>query len=175
MKKIILILGPNAVGKSTTSQVLLSKLQKSAYIDADCCRAINPFPLTEATKVAVINNIYCMFRNYLLCKDIEWIVFPYSLHGERSEIWEEVLRKLKEDKLGFSLYPVILKCSWNENIFRARNNHRDEARIERGMKNTFSFYDNFSYPVIDTTYLSVEEVADKIVTDMINGWEGKND
>ncbi len=87
MKKIILILGANAVGKSTAAQALLAKLYRSAYIDADCCRA--------------------------------------------------------------------------------RADHRDEVRIERGMKNTYSFYDAFRYPVIDTTCLSAEETADKILTDVL--------
>ncbi len=56
MKKVILILGSNGVGKSTTAKVLLSKLSKAAYIDGDACRAINPFPFTKATKIAVMKK-----------------------------------------------------------------------------------------------------------------------
>lgn len=44
MKKLILILGPNGVGKTTTAKILLQKLSKCAYVDADWCRAMNPFP-----------------------------------------------------------------------------------------------------------------------------------
>ena len=44
MKKLILIIGPNGVGKTTTAKILLQKLSKCAYVDADWCRAINPFP-----------------------------------------------------------------------------------------------------------------------------------
>lgn len=40
MKKLILILGANGVGKSTAAEMLLQKLFKCAYIDADWCRAI---------------------------------------------------------------------------------------------------------------------------------------
>lgn len=163
MKKIILIVGPNGVGKSTTSEILLSMLPNSAYIDSDCCRAINPFPLTEETKIAVIQNIYCMFHNYLLCNDIETIIFPYGFHGERKEIWEQVLHKLKADDIIFEICPILLKCSWEENIRRAKLDNRDSERIERGMKNTFSFYDSCSYPTIDTTNLDAEEVAEKIL------------
>ena len=47
MKKLILILGANGVGKSTTAEILLQRLSKCAYIDADWCRAINPFPFTD--------------------------------------------------------------------------------------------------------------------------------
>ncbi len=163
MKNIILITGPNGVGKSTTAKSLLSKLNKSAYIDADWCRAINPFHFTKETKIAVTQNIYSMLRNYLMCKDIEWIIFPYSLHGERQSIWENVLEELKRDNLEFNLYPVILKCSKEENVRRAKQDNRDKERIERGMKNTFSCYDTYTCPFIDTTNLTPDEVADGII------------
>lgn len=45
MKKLILIIGPNGVGKTTTAKILLQKLSKCAYVDADWCRVINPFLL----------------------------------------------------------------------------------------------------------------------------------
>lgn len=81
MKKLILIIGPNGVGKTTTAKILLQKLSKCAYVDADWCRAINPFPFTDAAKYAVSQNIYSLFKNYLLCEDIEYIIFPYGFHG----------------------------------------------------------------------------------------------
>lgn len=163
MKKVILIIGSNGVGKSTTSKILLSLLPNSAYIDSDCCRAINPFRLTEETKIAVTQNIYCMFHNYLLCNDINTIIFPYGFHGERKEIWEQVVYKLKADNIMFDIYIILLKCSWEENIRRAKLDNRDSERIERGMKNTFSFYDTDQYITIDTTNLSAEETAEKIL------------
>ncbi len=163
MKKVILIIGSNAVGKSTTAKQLLNKLPNSAYIDADSLRAINPFQFTDGTKEAVIKNIYCVLCNYLLCKDIETIIFPYSLHGERNEIWEQVLEQIKAASIELNLIPIILKCSKEENIRRAKLDNRGNERIERGMKNTFDFYDGFSYPVIDTTDLNVEEVVEKIM------------
>lgn len=58
---------------------------------------------------------------------------------------------------------VILKCSREENIRRAVKDGRDRARIERSMKNTFLFYDEFAYPAIDTTSLRPDEAAEKIL------------
>ncbi len=75
MKKLILIIGPNGVGKTTTAKILLQKLSKCAYVDADWCRAINPYPFTVATKYAITRNIYSLFKNYLLCEDIEYVIF----------------------------------------------------------------------------------------------------
>lgn len=64
-KRLITIVGANGVGKTTTSNSLLQMCPNSAYVDADWCRAINPFQFTEATKKTVTDNIFCLFRNYL--------------------------------------------------------------------------------------------------------------
>lgn len=163
MKKLILIIGANAVGKTTTAKTLLQKLSKCAYVDADWCRAINPFPFTDATKIAVLNNIYSLFKNYLLCEDVEFVIFPYGFHGERKQIFEQVVDKLRKDDIVFEICPIILKCCKEENIKRAVKDGRDRTRIERGMKNTFSFYDRYQYPNIDTTDLRPNQVAEKIL------------
>lgn len=166
MKKVVVLIGPNGVGKSTTAEIFMQKHTKCAYIDSDACRAINPFSLTPATKKAVIENIYCLFRNYLLCIDIEMIVFPYGFHGERKEIFDTVMKRLMDDGITFEIITIVLKCSLDENIRRAAAGGRDRERIERGIKNTFNFYDEFNEPGIDTTDLSPEEVVSQIQTIM---------
>ena len=162
MKKLIILVGSNGVGKSTTAEAFMQRHSKCAYIDSDACRAINPFPLTPATKKAVTDNIYCLLKNYLLCVDIETIVFPYSFHGERKEIFNTVLERLGDGGIVFEMITIVLKCSLEENIKRAVADGRDKERIERGVKNTFRFYDEFNEPSIDTTNLSPEEVANQI-------------
>lgn len=64
MKKVVVLVGPNGVGKSTTAETFMHQHTKCADIDSDACRAINPFPLTLATKKAVIENIYCLLTAY---------------------------------------------------------------------------------------------------------------
>lgn len=163
MKKLILIIGHNGVGKTTTAEILLQKLSKCAYVDADWCHAINPFPFTDATKYAVSQNIYSLFKNYLVCEDIEYIIFPYGFHGERKQIFEQVINKLREDSILFEACPIILKCCKEENIKRAIKDGRDMQRIERGIKNTFAFYEEYTYPNLDSTYLQPNQVAEKII------------
>ena len=70
---------------------------------------------------------------------------------------------MREDGISFEICPVILKCCKEENIRRTINDGRDMERIERGIKNTFRFYDEYSYPNIDSTYLQPEKVAEKII------------
>lgn len=162
-KTLLVIVGPNGVGKSTTAKMLVELCPKCAYVDSDWCRVMNPFSFTEATKRTVTENMYSLLRNYILCDDVNTVVFVYSWHGDRKEIYEKVMQKLKSDALDFEEKVIILKCSLEENITRATRDGRDETRIKRGIENTFSFYDNFSYPCIETTELTPEQVARKIL------------
>ena len=105
---------------------------------------------------------YC-YKNYLLCENIEQVIFPYGFHRERKQIFEQVISSLREDSIPFEVCPIILKCCKEENIRRAINDGRDMERIERGIKDTFHFYDEYAYPNIDSTYLQPEKVAEKII------------
>ena len=135
---------------------------KTAFVDSDWCRSINPFTLTDITKKTVIANLYCLLRNYLLCEEINTVIFTYSWHGERKEIYDNLIKHLLNDGIEFQEIIIILKCSESENRKRALTDNRDIERIERGMKNTFSFYDKFQYPCIDTTHMTVLQVVEQI-------------
>ena len=161
-KKFIVIIGPNGVGKSTTAKSFLARYPKSAFVDSDWCRAINPFPFTKETQKMVMENIFCLIRNYMQCRDIAYVIFTYGFHGARKEIFDEVLQRLEKEKIEFELSIVILKCSLSENIRRMRLDGREDSRIQRGIDNTFCFYDGYDYPVVDTTELEIEQVVDCI-------------
>lgn len=168
IKQLVVIIGTNGVGKSTTARELVEQYVNIAYVDSDWCRVMNPFIFTKETKQTVCENIYCLLRNYLSCKDIDIVVFTYSWHGERKEIYERVIEKLKNDRIEFKETIIILKCSKAENRKRAIKDGRSEERVKRGIEMTFSFYDNFEYPFIDTTHMTSLEVAQEIIH-LING------
>ncbi len=160
--KLIVIVGPNGVGKSTTAKSLLACYPKSAFVDSDWCRAINPFPFTKETKKTVADNIFCFIHNYIQCEDIDYVIFTYGFHGDRKDIFDEVVQRLQKEKANFELIIVVLKCALSENIRRMRLDGREGERIKRGVENTFRFYDQFDYPAIDTTKMAIEEVAGRI-------------
>ena len=162
MKRLIVIVGPNGVGKSTTAMKIKEQYPRSAFVDSDWCRVMNPFILTDITKKTVMENIYCLLHNYLLCEEISTVVFTYSWHDGRKELYDKVIKKLQNDGIEFQEIIVILKCSEYENRRRALVDNRDEERIKRGIKNTFSFYDEFEYPCIDTTNMTILEVAEQV-------------
>lgn len=161
-KKLIVIIGPNGVGKSSTGKEFIRRYPNGAFVDSDWCRAINPFPFTEGTRKAVMENIFCLIRNYLQCEDIDYVIFTYGFHGERKAIFDEVLRGLEKENIKFGLYIIILRCSFEENVRRMELDGREENRIKRGMDNTFHFYDEYDDPIIDTTELKLGQVADSI-------------
>lgn len=163
MKQLIVIIGPNGVGKTTTAKKIVEQYDNVAYVDSDWCRVMNPFVFSESTKKTIMENIYCLLRNYLSCSDVNKVVFTYAWHGERKEIYERVMEKLKNEPIEFKLTIIILKCSKDENIKRAIQDGRDEIRIKRGLEMTFSFYDNFDYLCIDTTDMTPSTVAQQIV------------
>ena len=65
MKQLIVIIGANAVGKSSTAKKIIEQYQRSAFVDSDWCRVINPFILTDITKETVSENIYRYFYIWL--------------------------------------------------------------------------------------------------------------
>lgn len=162
MKQLIVIIGPNGVGKSTTARAFVERYANTAYVDSDWCRVMNPFEFTEITKGTISENIYYMLRNYLICDAVDKVIFTYAWHGARKEIYESVIKKLKEDCIAFKETIIILKCSKDENVKRAITDGRDEVRVKRGMEMTFSFYDVYDYPVIDTTDMTPLQVVEAI-------------
>ena len=94
MTRLVIIVGPNGIGKSTTAMKMKENHPGSAVVDSDWCRVMNPFTLTDITKKTVIENIYCLLRNYLLCEDISTVIFTYSWHGGRKELYDEVIQNI---------------------------------------------------------------------------------
>ena len=162
MKKLLTILGPNGVGKSTTAKAFVEQYENSAYVDAEWCRYMNPFSFSDETKQVVIKNLHCLLFNYFSCSKINTVVFPYGWHGERKQIYDRVIEMLKEQRIDFEEYIIVLDCSKDEIMRRAIKDGRDEERIKRGLENTFLFYNDFDYPRINTTNITPLDVAKQI-------------
>jgi hypothetical protein len=158
IKTLLLLLGPNAVGKSAAALALMQRLQRAALVDSDWCRAMNPYNPDVATE-----NVYALLKNYFRCPEVDLVVFPYGLHGDRQRRLDEVLDGLRADGIELSIYPVVIACSLEENIRRAQNDGRDDSRILRGIDNTFHFYDGFDCPRIDVTNLTAEQAAEEVL------------
>lgn len=162
MKRLILILGPNGVGKSTASAVLLSRIPGSAYIESDSLRMMNPGSFSEEAIFVQKRNILALMRNYLSASFINNIIFPYGLHGHRKKLLDEILSELHSD-YNFEVYTVLLTCTEEENIRRMKNDSRDEERIRRAITNTRAIYYEVDCQKIDVTNLTPEVTAERII------------
>lgn len=153
-----MILGPNGIGKSTTAKIMLQMLPCAALVDSDWCRAMNPYEMNT-----VIENIYALIKNYFLCPEIETIIFPYGFHGDRIQRFEKVKTKLCQEGIEFEIFTVILTCSLEENIRRAKSDMRDDELVKRGVLNTYDIYDELAYIKIDTTDMTADKTAERII------------
>lgn len=160
MKKLVFIHGPNGVGKSTTCEVLHSKLSRSAWLESEWTRRINPFFFNSEIEKMTEENMTFLLRNYMSLSSIDIVIFNWGFHGPRKEIFKRVLLNLSD--IDFEYVPIVITCSEEENVRRMRLQDRSYERIERA-KLIREIYDRMSCFTIDSTYLSVNEVVEKIL------------
>lgn len=161
MKKLILILGPNGVGKSTTSAALLKMLPNSAYIDSDSLRMMNPARGEEVISVQK-QNILALMRNYLKASFVEYVIFPYGYHAHRKTMLGDMISELKAE-FEFEIITILLTCCEEENIRRMKNDGRNDERITYSIENTGTIFDGLDCPKIDTTELTPEQTAERMI------------
>lgn len=160
MKKLIFIHGPNGVGKSTLCKTLNSKIHNSAWLESEWCRMTNPFSFDDEIIKMVEKNISYILRGYLECSTLEYVIFNYGFHGPRKRIFDNILKNLSD--IDYKLIPITITCSYEENRIRMVGDGRDEERINRALA-VRSIYDSLNNPIIDTTYMNVEEAACRVL------------
>jgi len=163
MKRLILVCGPNGVGKTTACQRLLEALPRSAYIDSDWCRMMNPFAFDAATTEIIRANIAALMRNYFRSPVTENVIFSYGFHGPRQRIFQGVRHDLDMSGVAYQFCPILLECSLQEQRRRLMASGRDSARIERAIRNTRHVYSACAYPAVDTTDLTVPQTVEGIL------------
>lgn len=160
MSTLVFIHGPNGVGKSAVCRAVHQRLAHSAWLESEWCRMIRPFVWNEETISLTINNLSSMLRNYLTCPWIDHVLFSYGFHGPRQRIWE-ALRGGLED-ISYRFIPITLACGEEEHIARMIRDGRDPARRQRAVAERYH-YDGLSFPGIDTTHLTIDQVADRAI------------
>ncbi|WP_026476581.1 AAA family ATPase [Alkaliphilus transvaalensis] len=157
-KKLIVVNGTMAVGKTTTCRLLNSKLQNSVWLDGDWCWRMNPFVVNDENKRMVENNISYLLRNFFSNSSIEYIIFNWVIHTEA--IMEMVLDWVKN--FNFDLYKITLTCSEDELKERLLKRQAHEEMIKRSIER-LALYEDLDTFKIDTTNKRSEEVAEEII------------
>lgn len=163
MKRLILICGPNGVGKSTVCRELTGRLGHTAFIDSDACRFMVPFSFSQEEVSVILSNISTMMINYFGLSTVSNVLFQYGFHGVRKAIFDRILKTVSEAGVQYAFCPVILHCSLEENIRRMREDGRDPDRINRAVSHTRALYDAYPFPRIDTTGMSVSQTVEAVM------------
>lgn len=162
MKNLIIILGANGVGKSTTAAELMRILPNSAFIDSDSLRMMNPAGNSAELIQIQKSNILAVMGNYFFSDMIEHVIFPYGIHGHRKQLLEEIIGDISE-KFDIEIFTIVLACSEAENIRRMKIDNRDDERIKRALLFSRPAYDQIDHLKLDTTALTPREAAWAII------------
>lgn len=162
MKKLILIGGTMGVGKTTISKQLKTMLDQSVFLDGDWCWDMHPFVVNDETKEMVLKNITYQLQQFMNCSNIQNIIFCWVMHEQ--SIIDEILSRL--DVSECQVYPISIICSSDALKQHIQTDidkglrHQDvlKASLER-----LPLYDSLNTHKIDTTSLTIEESAIKII------------
>lgn len=158
MKKLIIINGTMAAGKTSTCERLYKRLENSVWLDGDWCWMMNPFVPNAENKQMVQENIIFLLRQYLTNSSFKYVIFNWVIH--REEIFDLILTGLRDHE--FELYKITLLCSPESLRARALAQGRSQEAIDRAIAR-LPLYQKMDTIKIDTSNLAIEEVVDEII------------
>lgn len=161
MKKLIIINGTMGVGKTTTCLELQKLLPKNVFLDGDWCWSMNPFIVTEETKIMVVENIVYQLNNFIKCSQYENIIFCWVMHQQG--IINSIIERLNINNCDLHIFSLI--CSEKALIARIQKDIVNEKRtkdiLERSISRIKS-YENISSIKVDVSSIPAVDAANKI-------------
>ena len=162
MKKLYLIGGTIGIGKTTTCQVLKTKLDKSVFLDGDWCWDMHPFVVNKETKKLVLNNICALLNNDIKCNAIENIIFCWEMHEQ--SIIDDLLSCL--DLNDVKVIAISLVCQ------KEALEKRIQKDIDQGIRKPdvlarsverLEMYQKLNTYKIDVSNKTIEEIVKEII------------
>ena len=162
MKKLYLIGGTMGVGKTTTCQVLKTKLDKSVFLDGDWCWNMHPFVVNKETKKLVLNNICALLNNDIKCNAFENIIFCCVMHEQ--SIIDDLLSRL--DLNDVKVIAISLVCQ------KEALEKRIQKDIDQGIRKPdvlarsverLEMYQKLNTYKIDVSNKTIEEIVKEII------------
>ena len=156
---ILAIAGAMGAGKSAAAACLMEGLHRSVWLDGDWCwQQGRDWHFDSATRAMALDNICYLLRSFVRNEHFERVVFSWVLH--LPETWDALERALSE--LPVIWKPVVLTCSEGELRRRILARGGTEADVERSLSRDAACR-ALGFPLLDTTRLSVEETARRIL------------
>ena len=162
MKKLYLIGGTMGDGKTTTCQVLKTKLDKSVFLDGDWCWNMHPFVVNKETKKLVLNNICALLNNDIKCNAFENIIFCCVMHEQ--SIIDDLLSRL--DLNDVKVIAISLVCQ------KEALEKRIQKDIDQGIRKPdvlarsverLEMYQKLNTYKIDVSNKTIEEIVKEII------------
>ncbi len=162
MKKLYLIGGTMGAGKSAVGSALNRLANKSVWLDGDDLWRMNPFTVSENTKLMVMANIRAVINNFLACPDIDCVIFTWVMHEQ--EIIDDILSGLALDGVEVRAVSLIL----SEESLKSRLEKdiaagiRQPDIVERSL-GYLKKYDTLDTEKLDVSGISPEDAAKRIL------------
>ena len=162
MKKLYLIGGTMGVGKTTTCQVLKTKLDKSVFLDGDWCWDMHPFVVNKETKKLVLNNICTLLNNDIKCNTFENIIFFLVLHEQ--SIIDDILSRLDlNDVKVIAISLVCQKEALEKRIQKDIDQGTRKPDVLARSVERLEMYQKLNTYKIDVSNKTIEEIVKEII------------
>lgn len=149
------------VGKTSTCQILKTKLPDSVFLDGDWCWDMHPFQVTLETKRVVLENITFLLNNFIHCSAYENIIFCWVMHEQG--IIDNILSWL--DTANCQVYLISLVCSQGALQGRLQKDIdakiREKDVISRSLER-ISLYEKLETIKVNVSDISPEQAAELI-------------
>ena len=159
--KVIILNGPMGVGKTAVGKYIAAHTPGTAFIDGDWCLDIHPFVGNRETKIMAVDNILHMIGNYKKCSECKMIVLVWLMDNDW--VYEAIVDGIK--KLELEIKSVTLTCDQTTLTDRWQNDKACPWRTAEWLKistKSLTYFSSLSN-TLDTTNLTIEEVAEKIM------------
>ena len=162
MKNVYLIGGTMGVGKTTTCQILKSKLPECVFLDGDWCWDMQPFQITPETKKMVMENLCFLLNQFIHCSAYENIIFCWVMHEQA--IIDEILAGLKTE--GCLVHTISLICDEGELRKRLQKDVDAGIRsmdvIQRSIAK-LGLYEELDTEKIDVSHITPEQAVERMI------------
>lgn len=180
--KLVLIFGPQAVGKMTVGESLAKKTGLKLFHNHMTIELVSKFfSYGTETGKRLVHSFRTQIFDAVLESDLKGLIFTYVWAFNYPEDWDYVMKlKQKFESRGAETYFVELAADLETRLVRNRSEHRMQEKptkrnlewSERDLKESMHKYRLNSldgeipfenYIKIDNTNLSADEAADAII------------
>ena len=172
---IIIINGSLGVGKSSVSQELHYKFDKSVYLDGDYIGYVHPFEIYDQSRIDHLYRTLELLVGFHQQNSYQNFVINYVF--ESAESLQELLDHLKP--LDTSIHIYWLTCAQDEQANRIRGRGQDqldwelERFVELNQIQAAAARLGFIGKQVDTSGLSAAQVAERIWLDIFEDLQNK--